>query len=48
LPPKGNCERGLPLLHLALVDVANFEYFVNRCFAFDRVREAKGMIDVVL
>ncbi|NOS99173.1 MAG: hypothetical protein HOP29_00930 [Phycisphaerales bacterium] len=38
---------GLPFLDVALTDEADFEYFVNHFFAFDRVRERKGMIEVV-
>jgi hypothetical protein len=40
--------RGLPFIDLDLVDQADFEYFVNRFFALDRVREPKEMIEVVL
>lgn len=36
---------GLPFLDMAFVDQADFDYFV-RFFALDRVRKAKGMIEV--
>ena len=39
---------GLPFLDVALVDEGDFAFFVNRFFAFDRVREEKGMIEVIL
>lgn len=39
---------GLPFLDLPIVDAADFGYFVNRFFAFDRLRDAKGMIEVIL
>ncbi len=39
--------KGLPFLDVALADPADFDYFVNRFFAFGRVREPKGMIEVV-
>lgn len=38
---------GLPFLDVGLVDAEEFDYFVNRFFAFDRVRQMKGMIEVV-
>lgn len=41
-------QKGLPFLDVALVDDADFEYFVNRFFAFHRAREQKGMIEVIL
>jgi hypothetical protein len=37
-----------PFLDKAVVDQADFDYFVNRFFAFDRVRAGKGMIEVIL
>lgn len=40
-------EEALPFLDVALVDDADFDYFVTRFFAFDRIRESKGMIEVV-
>jgi hypothetical protein len=40
--------RGLPFLDIELVDQADFDYFVNRFFAFDRARAPKGLIEVVL
>lgn len=39
---------GLPFLDLSLVDAVDFGYFVNRFFAFDRHRDAKGMVEVIL
>ena len=39
--------KGLPFLDVGLVDAEEFDYFVNRFFAFDRVRQMKGMIEVV-
>lgn len=39
--------KGLPFLDVGLVDAEEFGYFVNRFFAFDRVRQAKGMVEVV-
>jgi len=38
---------GLPFLEIALVDQEEFDLFVNRFFAFDRMRQAKGMIEVI-
>ncbi len=40
--------QGLPFLDVSLVGPKDFEYFVNRFFAFDRAHEAKGMIEVSL
>ena len=40
--------KGLPFLDMALVDQVDFDYFVDRLFAFDRLRETKGMIEVNL
>ena len=40
--------QGLPFLEVLLVGPKDFDYFVNRFFAFDRAREAKGMIEVTL
>ncbi len=39
---------GLPFLDIALVDQADFDYFVNRFFAHDRSLKEKGMIEVLL
>ena len=39
--------KGLPFLDLALVDQTDFDYFVKRFFVLDRVREEKGMIEVI-
>ena len=38
---------GLPFLEMVLVDQDEFDHFVNRFFAFDRMRQAKGMIEVI-
>ena len=38
---------GLPFLELLLVAQSDFDYFVNRFFAFDRTRQPKGMIEVI-
>lgn len=40
--------QGLPFLDISVVGPKNFDYFVKRFFAFDRVREAKGMIEIAL
>jgi hypothetical protein len=40
--------RGLPFLEIQLSDQSDFDYFVNRFFVFDRLFEAKGMIEVIL
>ena len=39
--------KGFPFLDVALVDNADFDYFANRFFAFDRNREPKGVIEVI-
>ncbi len=41
-------RQGLPFLEVAIVDQADFDYFANRFFAFDRVRQEKGMLEVIL
>ena len=38
---------GLPFLEIILVDQEEFDHFVNRFFAFDRMRQVKGMIEVI-
>ena len=38
---------GLPFLETSLVDQSDFDYFVNRFFAYDRARRKKGMIEVI-
>jgi hypothetical protein len=40
--------KGLPFLDVSLADQADFDYFVSRFFAFDRARDEKGMIEVIL
>ena len=39
---------GLPFLEIELVDEADFEYFVSGFLAFDRARQPKGMVEVIL
>ena len=39
---------GLPFLDLALVGQADFDYLVRHFFALDRVRQQKGMVEVIL
>ena len=39
--------QGLPFLDISLVGQKDFDYFVNRFFALDRMLRAKGMIEVV-
>lgn len=39
--------KGLPFLDMLLVRPKDFDYFVNRFFAFDRIRQAKGMVEVI-
>jgi hypothetical protein len=41
-------REGLPFLEASLVDQADFDYFVTRFFAFDRTRQPKGMIEVIV
>jgi len=40
--------QGLPFLDISLVGQKDFDYFVNRFFAADRMLRSKGMIEVVL
>jgi hypothetical protein len=40
-------HEGLPFLDVALVDQVDFDYFVQRFFALDRLRQEKGMIEVI-
>ena len=39
--------QGLPFLDISLVGQKDFDYFVHRFFAVDRMQRAKGMIEVV-
>ena len=39
--------QGLPFLDISLVGQKDFDYFVDRFFAVDRMLRAKGMIEVV-
>lgn len=39
--------QGLPFLDISLVGQKDFDYFVNRFFAFDRMSRTKGMIEVL-
>ena len=41
-------RKGLPFLDVSLVDQADFDYFINGFFAFDRLRKEKGLIEVIL
>jgi len=41
-------RQGLPFLDISLVDQSDFDYFVQRFFASDRIRRQKGMIEVTL
>lgn len=43
---EGELLKGLPFLDLNLVDQVDFDFFVHHFFAFDRMRNAKGMIEV--
>ena len=52
-PPKDQAaedelSQGLPFLDISLVGPTDFDYLVNRFFAFDRSRRAKGVIEVLL
>jgi len=40
--------QGLPFLDISVVGQKDFDYFVNRFFAVDRMQRTKGMIEVVL
>ena len=40
--------QGLPFLDISLVAEADFDYLVNRFFAFERTRIEKGVIEVML
>jgi hypothetical protein len=39
--------QGLPFLDISLVGQKDFDYFVDRFFAVDRMLRSKGMIEVV-
>jgi hypothetical protein len=39
--------QGLPFLDISLVGQKDFDYFVNRFFAVDRMLRSKGMIEVI-
>ena len=41
-------EEGLPFLDVSLVGPEGFHRFVDKFFAFDRHREPKGMVEVLL
>ncbi len=41
-------QDGLPFLDISLVRTAEFDYMVNRFFAFDRKWAGKGVIEVIL
>ncbi len=38
---------GLPFLDISLADQSDFDYFTQRFFAWDRIRQPKGMIEVI-
>jgi hypothetical protein len=40
--------QGLPFLDISLVGQKDFDYFIDRFFAVDRMLQNKGMIEVVL
>lgn len=39
--------RGLPFLDISLVGQQDFDYFIDRFFAVDRMLRTKGMVEVV-
>ena len=39
--------QGLPFLDISLVGQSDFDYFIERFFAVDRMLRTKGMIEVV-
>jgi hypothetical protein len=39
--------QGLPFLDISLVGTKDFDYFVDRFFAVDRMLRTKGMIEVI-
>ena len=39
---------GLPFVEMYLVEPDDYDYFVNRFFAFDREDRPKGMLEVIL
>jgi hypothetical protein len=39
--------QGLPFLDVLLVGAKDFDYFIDRFFALDRLRQPKGMIEVL-
>lgn len=41
-------QGGLPFLDISLVRPEEFDYMVNRFFAFDRSQACKGLIEVIL
>lgn len=41
-------QEGLPFLDISLVRPEEFDYLVNRFFAFDRTWTGKGVIEVIL
>ncbi len=47
-PAEKELRKGLPFLDVSLVDQADFDYFINGFFAFDRLRKEKGLIEVIL
>ena len=50
-PDRGAADQlkeGLPFLEMSIVDQAEFDRLVNTLFAFNRRREPKGMVEVIL
>lgn len=39
--------QGLPFLDISMVGQKDFDFFINRFFAVDRMSRAKGMIEVI-
>ena len=47
LAAESELLKGLPFLDISMVDDRDFDYFSKQFFAYDRVREPKGMLEVV-
>ena len=39
--------QGLPFLDVSILDAAEFDFFTGRFFAFNRLHESKGLLEVV-
>ena len=48
LEAEAELQQGLPFLDMFLADQDEFDFFIDRFFAFDRSLTAKGMIEVVI